>query len=46
MNYAEARKRVADAFSEKANEVADAIAVVQGLSKQTARLPCVVVAFR
>merc|ERR1711907_32790 len=37
-NYADVRKRVANAFAEKANEIADAIAVVQGLSKEAARL--------
>lgn len=37
-NYAEVRVRVGNAFAEKANELADAIAVVQGLSKDAARL--------
>jgi hypothetical protein len=31
------RKRVGHAFAEKANEIADAIAIVQGLSKEAAR---------
>ena len=35
--YADVRARVANAFAEKANELADAIAVVQGLSKDTSR---------
>jgi len=35
---AEVRGRVANAFAEKANELADAIAVVQGLSKDMSRL--------
>ena len=38
VNYAEVRKRVGYAFSEKANEIADAIAVVQKLSKDASRL--------
>lgn len=37
-NYADVRKRVGNAFAEKANEIADAIAVVQGLSKEATRL--------
>jgi hypothetical protein len=37
VNYADVRARVANAFAEKANEPADAIAVVQGLSKDTSR---------
>ena len=37
-NYADVRKRVANAFSEKANEMADAIAAVQKLSKEATRL--------
>ena len=37
VNYADVRARVANAFAEKANELADAIAVVQGLSKDTSR---------
>ena len=37
INYADVRARVANAFAEKANELADAIAVVQGLSKDTSR---------
>ena len=38
-NYADVRKRVGNAFAEKANEIADAIAVVQGLSKEATRRP-------
>ena len=34
INYADVRKRVSYAFAEKANEIADAIAVVQSLSKE------------
>lgn len=37
-NYADVRQRVANAFAEKANEIADAIDIVQGLSKETVRL--------
>ena len=37
-NYADVRQRVGNAFAEKAYEIADAIDVVQGLSKETARL--------
>ena len=37
-NYAEVRKRVRYAFSEKANEIADAIAVVQSLSAEGSKL--------
>ena len=37
-NYADVRKRVAYAFSEKAIEIADVIAVVQKLSKEATRL--------
>ena len=37
-NYADVRHRVGNAFSEKANEIADAIDIVQGLSKETVRL--------
>ena len=37
-NYADVRKRVGNAFAEKAHEIADAIAVVQGLSKESSRL--------
>ncbi len=36
-DYADVRKRVGHAFAEKANEIADAIAIVQGLSKEAAR---------
>lgn len=36
-NYADVRHRVGTAFGEKANEIADAIGVVQGLSKETVR---------
>ena len=36
-NYADVRHRVSNAFAEKANEIADAIAVVQSLSKETSR---------
>ena len=39
-NYADVRQHVGSAFAEKANEIADAIAVVQGLSKETSRLTC------
>lgn len=38
INYADVRKRVGNAFVEKANEISDAIAVVQGLSKEATRL--------
>lgn len=38
INYADVRKRVSYAFAEKANEIADAIAVVQSLSKEGAAL--------
>ena len=41
INYADVRRRVGSAFAEKANEIADAVAVVQGLSRETARLSCV-----
>ena len=34
-----ARARVGSAFTEKAHELADAVAVVQGLSKEATRLP-------
>ena len=37
-NYANVRQRVGNAFAEKAHEIADAIDIVQGLSKETARL--------
>jgi hypothetical protein len=43
-NYAEVRARVGSAFAEKAHELADAVAVVQGLSKEATRLPGIVVA--
>ena len=33
------RARVGSAFAEKAHELADAVAVVQGLSKEATRLP-------
>ena len=36
-DYADVRKRVGHAFAEKANEIADAIAIVQGLSKEATR---------
>ncbi len=36
-DYADVRKRVGHAFAEKADEIADAIAIVQGLSKEAAR---------
>lgn len=42
-NYAEVRARVGSAFAEKAHELADAVAVVQGLSKEATRLPGIVV---
>ena len=38
IDYAEVRTRVRYAFSEKANEIADAIAVVQGLSAEGSKL--------
>merc|ERR1712072_853538 len=38
IDYADVRKRVGYAFAEKANEIADAISVVQGLSKEATRL--------
>jgi len=38
INYADVRRRVGSAFAEKANEIADAVAVVQGLSRETTRL--------
>jgi len=34
IDYAEVRKRVQNAFGEKANEIADTISVVQSLSKE------------
>jgi hypothetical protein len=37
-NYADVRQRVRNAFAEKALVIADAIDIVQGLSKETARL--------
>lgn len=37
-NYADVRQRVRNAFAEKAHEIADAIDIVQGLSKESARL--------
>merc|ERR1712083_52100 len=37
INYADVRKRVGYAFAEKANEIADAIAVVQSLTKEATR---------
>lgn len=37
-DYADVRRRVGHAFAEKANEIADAIAVVQSLSKEATRL--------
>ncbi len=40
INYADVRRRVGSAFAEKANEIADAVAVVQGLSRETTRLSC------
>ena len=40
-NYADVRQRVGNAFGEKANEIADAIDIVQGLSKETVRLLCI-----
>lgn len=43
-NYAEVRARVGSAFAEKAHELADAVAVVQGLSKEATRLSGIVVA--
>ena len=36
-DYADVRSRVGQAFAEKANEIADAIDVVQGLSKEATR---------
>ena len=41
INYADVRRRVGSAFAEKANEIADAVAVVQSLSRETTRLSCV-----
>ena len=41
INYADVRGRVGSAFAEKANEIADAVAVVQSLSRETTRLSCV-----
>ena len=38
INYADVRKRVQHAFAEKANEISDAIATVQGLSKEGATI--------
>ena len=38
VNYAEVRARVAHGFAEKANEMADAIAVLQDLSRTTVDL--------
>ena len=38
VNYAEMRTRVARAFIEKANEIAEAVAVFQHLSKATSNL--------
>ena len=38
VNYAEVRARVSHGFIEKANEMADAIAVLQDLSKATSGL--------
>ena len=38
IDYADVRKRVRYAFSEKANEIADAIAVVQNLSAEGSKL--------
>lgn len=38
INYADVRKRVQHAFAEKANEIAEAIAVVQSLSKEGSTL--------
>ena len=38
INYADVRKRVQHAFAEKANEIADAIAAVQSLSKEGATI--------
>lgn len=35
VNYAEVRKRVTRSFPEKANEIADVIAVLQELSRNT-----------
>ena len=37
VNYADVRQRVGNAFAEKTNEIANAIDVVQGLSKEAAR---------
>ena len=41
INYADVRGRVGSAFAEKANKIAGAVAVVQGLSRETSRLSCV-----
>jgi hypothetical protein len=37
IDYVDIRKRVGNAFAEKSNELADAIAVVQSLSKEASR---------
>ena len=37
VDYADVRQRVGHAFAEKANEIADAVAIVQGLSKEATR---------
>ena len=38
VNYAEVRDRVTIAFAEKANEIADAIAFIQSLSREAVEL--------
>ena len=46
VNYADVRQRVGNAFAEKANEIANAINMVQALSKEAARfLSCTVYGF-
>ena len=37
INYADVRQRVGNAFAEKANEIANAIDVVQAMSKEASR---------
>ena len=38
VNYAEVRDRVSVAYAEKANEIADATSLVQGLSREVSTL--------
>ena len=37
IDYSEVRRRVGNAFAEKASEIADAVETVQGLSKEATR---------